>query len=518
MNTAVVVRTGLTLARRQVWHAGRPQRGLLPLTLVLLLAGATWLGLGTVFDTLASTQAPAAWSANVLAWAFMLATLMGFVGALHVAVSALVADRDLERLRATPLASHELLALKAAATLPRTLPPVIGIALPAALAFVAAQPDTPGAAWRIALAMLTLWAVPMALALGVALPLLRMAPPSRLRESLAVLATVAFLAGWLANAFWVPRVLSDGTALAAGLRALPAAPAWAPANWAALLISASEPLTHALACATACVLALAGAAALAQRLLGSLHARLSERRGRTVHARARRAPTLANAFLRRDAALAGRDWPVLLDALAQFALWTLLPLAVLPVAPLPPLELARAMLITLCVSLGNDVAARALPLERESLAWARLSPVGGARWVRMRALGVAIVGGTLIALALVLVSVALHLELAESLDALAFAIAAAASLGGAGLALGAHLGDPAWTDPRAMLGPGGRSAAAVTLLTLAAGWLALSHVVSPLRPLGPLALVSIVLAGLALGAAALQIAAHRLEHQEFTSR
>jgi uncharacterized membrane protein YbjE (DUF340 family) len=69
-----------------------------------------------------------------------------------------------------------------------------------------------------------------------------------------------------------------------------------------------------------------------------------------------------------------------------------------------------------------------------------------------------------------------------------------------------------------MLGAGGRSAAAVTLLSLAAGWLALSHLASPMRPLGPLALVLIVLAGLALGSAALQLAAHRLEHQEFTSR
>lgn len=518
MNTAVVVRTGLRLGLRQLWHAGRPRRGLLPLALVLLFASATWLGLGTLFDTLAGSQAPASWSANLLAWAFMLATLMGFVGGLHVAVSALVADRDLERLLAAPLANHQLLALKTAATLPRTLPPVLGIALPAAIAYVVAQPALPGAPWRLALALVTLWAVPLAAALAVALPLLRLAPPARLRESLAVLATVAFLAGWLANAFWVPHVLSDGDALASGLSALPAAPAWAPASWAARLITASAPRTPALTCGLACALALATAATLAQRLLGSLHARLAERTGRVVRARARRAATLAHAFLRRDAALAGRDWPVLLDALAQFALWTLLPLAVLPVAPLPPLELARAMLITLCVSLGNDVAARALPLEREALAWARLSPIGGARWLRMRALGVAAVGAGLIVIAFVLVSVALHLELAESLDVLAFALAAAASMGGAGLALGAHLGDPAWTDPRAMLGPGGRSAAAVTLLAIAAGWLALSHAASPMRPLGVPALLGVVLAGLALGAAAVALAARRLEQQEFTSR
>ncbi|HEY6894366.1 MAG TPA: helix-turn-helix domain-containing protein, partial [Rhodanobacteraceae bacterium] len=81
-----------------------------------------------------------------------------------------------------------------------------------------------------------------------------------------------------------------------------------------------------------------------------------------VRAGARRAATLTRAFLRRDSALLARDWPVALDAFANLALWSLLPLAVLPLAPLPRQELARDMLIALSVSLGHDVAARALQL------------------------------------------------------------------------------------------------------------------------------------------------------------
>lgn len=519
MNHAVVLRTGLTLARRQLWHAGRPQRGLLPVLLVAVFASGTWFALGTLFEALAEDGAPNAWAARVLAWAFTLTFVMGFVSGLHVAVGALVADRDLERLVALPLGTGALLALKGAGTLPRTLPPVLGIALPAAFAYALAEPSPfASAALAIVVAMLTLWAVPLGLAVVVALPLLRVAPPARLRESLAVLATVAFLAGWLANAFWVPRVLSDGQALASGLRALPEPPAWSPATWAASVITAPRPLAATLACLLAIVVALGSAASAARGLLRSVHARLAVVSGRIVRASARRAGSLAAAFLRRDAALVSRDWPVLLDACAQFALWTLLPLAVLPVAPLPPLELARDMLVALAVSLGNDVAARALPLERDALAWARLSPVGGARWVRQRALGVAVVCALVLTVAATLVCSTLRLSPAECLDAVVFALGATATLAGVGLALGAQLGDLAWTDPRAMLGPGGRSAAAAVLLTLAAGWFALAHVMSPGQALGPAELVALLAAGLGLGWAGLALAARRLERQEFASR
>ncbi len=519
MNTVVVVRTGLTLARRQVWHGGRLRRGALPLVLVTLFALVTWFGLGTWFEALAEAHASESYAARLLAWTFTLASVMTFVSGLHVAVSALVTDRDLERLIVAPVPSGALLAIKCAATLPRTLPPIIGIALPAACAYAATWPVRSSALVAgLPLALLTLWAVPLALAVLVALPLLRLAPPTRLRESLAVLATAAFLAGWLANAFWVPHVLSDGRALAESLRQLPAPPHSSPATWAAQLLTEAAPTRAALGCALVLLVTVTLAAHFARGLLATLHARLAEATGRIVHARARRASSLALAFLQRDAALAARDWPVLLDALAQFALWTLLPLAVLPVAPLPPLELARAMLIALGVSLGNDVAARALPLERDALVWARLSPIGGARWVRLRALGVAVVALGVLVIATALVSRALHLDAGETLDAFAVAVAAATSLCGAGLALGAHLGDPAWTDPRAMLGPGGRSAAAATLLSLAAGWLAISHVSSTLQPNPVVVLAGLVLLGAVLGGAGLMLAARRIEGQEFTSR
>lgn len=518
MNRAVVLRTGLRLARRQLWHAGRPRRGLLPLLLVLSIAAITWLALGTLFQTLTSADAPRAWATNVLAWAFTLSFVMAFLGGLHVTVNALIADPDLERLIATPAGAWDLLLMKSAATLPRTAAAVAGIALPAALAYALTQPDPGGLAWRLPVALFTLWAVPLSAAVLVALPLLRIAPFARLRESLAVLATVAFLAGWLANAFWVPRVLGRSGALPETLRALPEAPAWAPATWAAQVVSANAPGPYAIGCLFMCAIAILWAAHSARALLGALQEQLVAPLGRTVRAPARRARTLGRAFLRRDAALVSRDWPVLLDAMAQLALWTLLPLAVLPVAPLPALELARAMLITLCVSLGHDVAARALPLERSALAWARLSPVGGARWVRQRALGVAIVSGVILAVAGALVCTALRLPLDQSMDAMAFALGAGATMSGAGLALGAHLGDPEWSDPRAMLGAGGRGLAAGVLLTLAAAWLTLAHVASPAHALHPAALLVIIGAGALSGALGIELAARRLERQEFTSR
>src|SRR5262249_19654474 len=134
----------------------------------------------------------------------------------------------------------------------------------------------------------------------------------------------------------------------------------------------------------AAVGALALAFASADRLLAQLQSHAASVPARVVRGSVRRAPSLQGAFLRRDLALFSRDWPVLLDLLSRLALWTLLPLALLPVTPLPRAELVRDMLVALTLSLGNDIAGRALPLERHALAWARLSPVGGARWVLRR--------------------------------------------------------------------------------------------------------------------------------------
>lgn len=515
--TRALARTGWTLARRALWHDGRPQRGLLPVALTLIMFSAFGATFSTLFQSLADAGAPPAWAARLLGWAFTLAFVMLTLGDLHVVVAALVDSPQLDRMRLAPLSTLQLLAIETVRTLPRTLPPVLGIALPAALAHAHAYGTWSGAL-ALPLALLTLWAVPLGLGTALALVLLRLSPAARLREAIAALATFAFIAGWLVNAFWLPRLASDSASLTAWFRALPEPPAWSPATWAAMALDpdSRSRLSAVLKCALAALAALAAAAFAAQRLLATVQSRAAGTPGRLTRGSSRRAPTLLLAFLRRDRALVLRDWPVLLDALGSVALWTLLPLAVLPVAPLPRLEIARDMLIALSVSLGNDLAARALPLERTSLAWARLSPVGGARWLGHRAAGLALAGGTVVLAATLLTTGALGLPLAAFTDVLVFGMAAAASAMASGLLIGALLGDPAWTDPRAMLGLGGRSAAAGVLLVQAALWVALAHRWSPGEPLGIAALIPVLTLALVHSAIMLTVGARVLERREFT--
>src|SRR5260221_11356427 len=96
------------------------------------------------------------------------------LGDLHVAISALVSGPDLERLLAAPLTPRERLAWKLIETLPRTLPPVLGIALPVALAYAGVE----GGVHPLALAagLFALWAGPPRLAAGLAPPPLPLRP------------------------------------------------------------------------------------------------------------------------------------------------------------------------------------------------------------------------------------------------------------------------------------------------------------------------------------------------------
>jgi len=239
--------------------------------------------------------------------------------------------------------------------------------------------------------------------------------------------------------------------------------------------------------------------------------------GMTVRGTSRRAATLSGAFLRRDLALFTRDWPVLLDLVARLLLWTLLPLAVLPLAPLPPAELVRDMLVALTLSLGNDIGTRALPLERRSLAWARLSPVGGARWVLRRAFGVAGLAVAILLAGALVAGTALRLPPLDTLAAFAFALPAAATALGFGLLIGALLGDPEWRDPRAMLGPGGRTVSALVMLTQGGAWIAASHALGP-GPAGPGWLVMLALGGAFVAWVLVVITARTIERREYAGR
>ena len=516
MNLAVVARTGWTLARRELWSGGRPRRGVLPVLLMLLLAAASVLALVVMFGSAAAAQVPRSVHVNLLGWAFTLAMLMLVIGDLHAVVSAAVTAPDLDLLRASPLSARDILGLKLAATLPRTLPPVLAIALPAILAFAYVNGSPPVPA--LLLALTGLWALPLALGTLLAIPLLRLAPAASLREPLALLATLAFIAGWVANTFWVPRLATDTMDLGSALRALPAPPAWSPATWAAHAVAGGRHSAGAIASFAGLTLTSVTAAVLvAGALLDTVMSRASGPPSRLTKGSARRAPTLARAFLRRDAALAARDWPVTLDALAGLALWSLLPLAVLPLAPLAPLSIARDMLIALSVSLGHDLAARTLPLERASLAWARLSPVGGARWMRLRALGLGLASFAVVGAAVLIVALVFRLSPAAAADAAVFACAAAITTMSAGMLSGAAFGESAWTDPRAMLAPGGRFVSAIVSVALAGVWVTLAHL-QPASSMAPGLALAMLAGAIGFAALPLALAARALERREYSGR
>jgi hypothetical protein len=516
VNLGVVTRTLGILSRRGVWSGGRPRRGLVPLVLSGLMASAFTLTFAFAFSALAGLGASLEVHVRVLGWAFTFAFVLLALGDLLTVVSAAATAPDLERLLTAPLRPRELLLLKFADTLPRTLGPVVAIALPAALSFAwIFSGVNPGA---LLVALFALWAVPLGLGSALAMPLLSLAPASRVRESVAVLATLAFLAGWLANTFWVPRLFSS-LDVATGLAAIPPLPAWSPATWAtdAVVRTGGRAREALVACVVAGAGALVLAAMVAERLLAGLHDSAGSVPGVTVRGSSRRARTLAGAFLRRDLRLFTRDWPVLLDLGARLALWTLLPLAVLPLTPMPPAELLRDMLVTLTLSLGNDIGTRALPLERHALAWARLSPVGGGRWLRMRALGVGLLGLAILGAGTLLAGTALHLDPWTMLSAFAFALPAAATALGFGLLIGATLADPEWRDPRAMLGPGGRTVSAFVLLGQGALWVAASHAVGP-GPAGPGALAVLAVAGGCVASGLLLVTARQIERREYPAR
>jgi hypothetical protein len=175
------------------------------------------------------------------------------------------------------------------------------------------------------------------------------------------------------------------------------------------------------------------------------------------------------------------------------------------------------MVIALSVSLGHDFAARALPLERASLAWARLSPVGGARWMRLRALGLGLAALGMVSVAVLIVTLVFRLSPAGAADVAVFACAAAITTLSTGLLSGAKFGESAWTDPRAMLAPGGRLVSAIVSVALAGAWLTFAHR-HPATPVSPLTALAMLAAAIAFALIPLALAARSLERREYSGR
>jgi hypothetical protein len=239
---------------------------------------------------------------------------------------------------------------------------------------------------------------------------------------------------------------------------------------------------HGLALFAAAALAVAFASWRAGAGLETVQTRIASPAGRR-RARARTGARAARerprgvlaAVVARDARLFARDWTVLGDVLTAAALWTLLPLVLAPLGGLPPVTVARAMLLGLTVGLGYEVAARSLPFEREGLAWIALAPVSAARWVGAKFAAVSVISLPLLAVACGAIALALRLSTAEWIGTLCLVLPALGLAQLLGLLTGAVFGDPHWTHPRATLTLPGRLLASVGLVGQAAFWLGLSE-------------------------------------------
>src|SRR5437762_4532170 len=193
VNVAASLSAQARLALRSAWAGGRARRGLVPLALALPVAAVLGASFTAMFRALDAAAAPAgAASAPVgyaLGWVYTLTLVAMVAGDLHVVASAAIAAPDLEVLLAAPLGPRRIFAMKLVETLPRTLLPVLAVTLPAAIAYARVNGGSGLAA--LVVGPLTLWAVPLGLGSALALPLARLAPGKRWRESLAVFATFA---------------------------------------------------------------------------------------------------------------------------------------------------------------------------------------------------------------------------------------------------------------------------------------------------------------------------------------
>ena len=467
----------------------RPRGPLYGLVLVVVAAWIAHAGFAALFEALARTGASPAVVSAALALALDAALLGTLLFDLESAVSTLILDRDLDLLRAAPLPPRAILGIKLLDALPRAAAPLAVVALPALIACAEIQPSR-AAGWLAAPFVLALlWAIPLGAGTALTLALLAWVPARRVRESLGLVSTLAFTALWLLNLFVLPRIAAAEGEPLERVRALllEAGPALArtPGGWAAALFCggpAAELARSGVALAVTAAASVALAVLAAGRHLPGLLAAARTPVARTaprvaprptLPGSARNAP-LVFAVMRRDRLLFLRDWTVLGDVLTSALLWTLLPLLALPLKPLRSPALVRAMLLTLSVGLGYEIAARAFPLERRGAAWMRLALVRAARWALARLASAGTLALALVAVAGASLGWAARLGPGDWLATLAAVLPALSLSVALGLWTGAAFGDPDWTSARAVLTLGGRLVAAALVVVQVAAWLALT--------------------------------------------
>jgi hypothetical protein len=212
------------------------------------------------------------------------------------------------------------------------------------------------------------------------------------------------------------------------------------------------------------------------------------------------------ALLERDSHMFGREWTVVADVFTTAVLWTLLPLASAAFLRADPGALARAMLLTLAVGLGYEIAARTVPFERRAITWLDLAPVHAGRALAAKFLGAAALAWPLLAAISAALALAGRLTVEQWAGALFLATAALALSLSLGLWTGATYADTRWVSPRAMLSLGGRLVAAGLMILQAGGWLALLVLAELMPEAAPGGRVLPVAALLALAFSALPLA------------
>jgi len=481
-----------------MWHHALLARGqaapgrararppLVALVLVIAMSVVATFGLRVVFDVFAAAGATTGELARVLGLALTAAFAALVLFDLDAAAATLLVDRDLSLLRRAPVSTRAIVGLKLIDALPRTGVPLATLAVPALVAFALSCPLPPAAWLLIPVLVVLLWILAMGAGVAVVLPLLAAAPPRRAREALSLVATLTLTLVWLFNALALPRLAEFDRDVLDQARAMLERPGWlialSPGSHAALAVRAlHERDVRTLAgelgllvglAAAACGLALAAAAAILPRVLERVSAPSLHEAVAMPRVRSGDPPRgLVRAVFLRDLRLFTRDWTMLADVLTAAVLWTLLPWISRIALHAGDAPLARAMISTLAVGLGYEIAARALPLERRGIQWMSLAPVAPRRWLLAKLATVWALAAPLVALAAITLSGVFHLTGSARVGLLAVGISALALSTGVGLWTGSTFGDFHWTYPRAMLTTPGRLVAAGLMIAQIVFWL-----------------------------------------------
>jgi ABC-2 type transport system permease protein len=457
---------------------------------ITVLLGAVMLhGTGIVFDRLVKQGHPVTEAGTVLGMILVSAFMALALFEVHLALTTLVLDSDLELLRVAPLTPAQLLLIKLIDATPATGAVFAVFAIPAILSFGRAY-GLPAWGWGIVPPLLLgLWLVPLGIGMALSLLVLRAVPSRIVRETLGVVSTLTVTVVLVVNAFLMPRVAGDAQSFARSLvvlgQRLGDLERWLPPLWAsrALVLASTSHAGPALGrtamVVLTAVLSLAALGWVAQLSLEPVMSRLvgvaSRGRGRPDAAKSigtsRFGHGLFATLVRRDLRLFMREWTVLSDVALAAILW--------PVAGLllPQMEeglgatVFRTLLLVLGIGMGMEVAARSVPLERDAVIWNRLAGVASRRWALAKAAAAGILALPVLVGAALLMSSVMDLRGIDWIGTVLISVAALGLSIAVGVWVGTRFADREWTHPRAMIRLAGRLLAGLLVLVQVSAWL-----------------------------------------------